>query len=420
MDVLRGTKWSRLVLLLSVGLFAGLLMACNDDDGGDEPTTALKIGYLADFSGPLAEFGPAIQTGVDLAVKHINDAGGVNGMPISVVVGDDKTDQTAALEEARRLIEVEGVSAIVGPLASGVTIAVAESVARDAGVVVISPSATSPAVTTANDGGFLFRSTTSDAAQGVILADLAREENIASVGVLYLNDAYGQGLADAFEASFGAENVTKSSFEDGQASYLAELQAAAAGGSDTLVAIGYPTQAQVFIREALENSLFSNFLFVDGTKSVDLVSSVGADNLEGMLGTAPTGGPATEARQAWDASYQAEVGEVPNLPFIREAYDAVVAIALAAESADSHEGAAIRDALATVAAPGGEQFVPGPEGVRAALEAVRDGDDIDFEGSATTLNWDENGDVTTGFIGVWRYAGGEIEELREVPFDLSE
>lgn len=159
---------------------------------------------------------------------------------------------------------------------------------------------------------------------------------------------------------------------------------------------------------------------MDGTKSLDLVAAVGADALEGMVGTAPTGGPATDARQAWDASYQAEVGDIPNLPFIREAYDAVVAIALAAEYANSHDGAAIRDALATIAAPGGDQFVPGPEGVKAALEAVREGDDIDFEGSATTLNWNEDGDVTTGYIGIWRYAGGQIEEMREVPFDLSE
>ncbi|MEX2032494.1 MAG: ABC transporter substrate-binding protein, partial [Dehalococcoidia bacterium] len=351
--------------------------------------------------------------------KHINDAGGVNGMPFEFVVGDDKTDATAAVEEARRLIEVEGVAAIVGPLASGVTIAVTESVAAAAEVVVISPSATSPSITDANDDGFLFRSTTSDAAQGVVLADLAKNEGLTSVGVLYLNDAYGQGLADAFEAAFG-EGVTKSSFEDGAASYLAELQAAAAGGADTLVAIGYPTQAQIFIREALENNLFSNFLFVDGTKSVDLVEAIGADALEGMKGTAPTGGPATEARQAWDAAYTAEYGEIPNLPFIREAYDAVVAIALAAEYAGSNDGADIRDALATIGGPGGDQFLPGAEGVAAALAAAADGDDIDFEGAATTLNWNEDGDVTTGYIGIWQYSGGQIAELEEVPFDLTE
>lgn len=419
MNVLRGTSWSRLWLLVGLSLFASVAIVACSDDSADEPTEPLKIGYLADFSGPLAEFGPAIQTGVELAIKHINDAGGVNGMPVEFVVGDDKTDATAAVEEARRLIEVEGVSAIVGPLASGVTIAVTESVAAAAGVVVISPSATSPSITDANDDGYLFRSTTSDAAQGVVLADLAKNEGLTKVGVLYLNDAYGQGLADAFEASFG-EGVTKSSFEDGAASYLSELQAAAAGGADTLVAIGYPTQAQVFIREALENKLFSKFLFVDGTKSIDLIDAIGADALEGMKGTAPTGGPATEARQAWDAAYTAQYGEIPNLPFIREAYDAVVAIALAAESSNSNKGADIRDALAKVGGPGGDIFLPGAEGVAAALAAVADGKDIDFEGAATTLNWNDDGDVTTGYIGIWEYSGGKIVELEEVPFDLTQ
>lgn len=446
MDVLKKTGWSRLVLLLGLALFASMaLIACGEDEDPEAegtgtaaatgeatgeataaPTeattgemTPLRIGYLADFSGALAEFGPAIQTGVELAVQHINDAGGVHGMPIEVVVGDDQTDPTAATEEARRLIEVEGVSAIVGPLASGVTIAVAESVAAPAGVVVISPSATSPGITTVDDDGFLFRSTTSDAAQGVVLAQLAEDEGIDNVGVVYLNGAYGQGLADAFEAAYEG-TVTSASFEDGQASYLAELQAAAEGGAETLVAIGYPAQAQVFIREALENELFSSFLFVDGTKSQELIDAIGAEALEGFKGTAPTGGPETDAAAAWEAAYTETVGAVPELPFIKEAYDAVIAIALAAEAAGSNDGAAIRDQLANVGAPEGEQYIAGPEGVAAALEAVRNGDDIDFEGSATTLNWNEDGDVTTGYIGIWQYTDGAIVELETVPFDLSE
>lgn len=309
--------------------------------------------------------------------------------------------------------------AIVGPLASGVTIAVAESVAAAAEVIVISPSATSPAVSAANDNDFLFRSTTSDAAQGVVLAQLAEDEGIDNVGILYLNDAYGQGLRDAFEGAFGG-TATAASFEDGQASYLAELQAAAANGATTLVAIGYPTQAQVFLREALENNVFSTFLFVDGTQSLDLVTALGADTLEGMKGTAPGAGPETDALRAWEEAYLAEHDSIPGLPFIKEAYDAVIAIALAAEAAGSNDGAAIRDQLRNVAAPGGDVYVPGAEGVAAALEAVRDGDDIDFEGAATSLNWDENGDVTTGFINIWQYAGGDIQVLDTVAFDLSE
>ena len=405
----------RFALLLA--LVAALTVAaasCGDDEGEQ-----LKIGFLADFSGPLAEFGPVIRTGVDLAIQHINEAGGVNGQDVILVTGDTRVDPTQGVEEARRLIDVEGVHAIVGPLSSTVTLAVAESVAGAAGVPVVSPSATSPALSSAEDSGYLFRSTTSDAAQGVVLAQLATDEGLSNVAVIFRDDAYGQGLSDAFAAAFSGTATAVAYSADGQISYLAELQQAAEGGADTLVAIGFPDEALVFIREAIENEIFSGFLFVDGTKSQDLIDGIGAEYLNGFKGTAPGSGPETPSAEAWNAGYIAEYGELPTLPFVREAYDATIAIALAAEAAGSTDGAAIRDHLARIGAPGGDLFVPGPEGIADALEAVRDGDDINYEGAATTLDWNDVGDVTTGFIEIWQYEGGEIVSLREVPFSLN-
>ena len=378
---------------------------------------ALKIGFLADFSGPLAEFGPVIQTGVELALKHINDAGGVLGQPVSFVTGDTQVDTTQGLEEARRLVEVEGVHAIVGPLSSTVTIAVAESVTGPAGVPTISPSATSPAVSVADDNGYLFRSTISDAAQGVVLAGLAAAEGYSNVGVIFRNDAYGQGLADAFEAAFGGA-VTAASIEQGATSYLAELQAAADGDAPVLVAIGFPEEALIFIREALENDIFSEFLFVDGTKSQDLIDGIGAEFLDGFKGTAPGAGPESPATRAWDDAYIAEFGELPTRPFVREAYDATIAIALAVELAGSVDGQAIRDALPQVAAPGGAEFTPGAESIAAALAAIRSGNDVNYQGAATTLDWNATGDVTTGFIEIWQYIDGTPAAIEEVAFDL--
>ena len=399
------------VLLGIVAALAVVLApACREED--DE----LKIAFLADFSGPLAEFGPEIQTGVELAIQHINDAGGVNGGHIILVTGDTQVDPAIGVEEARRLVEVEGVHAIVGPLSSSVTIAVAESVTGAAEIPTISPSATSPSVTLAEDDGFLFRSTISDAAQAPVLAELVSRLGVDNVAVLYLNDAYGQGLAEGFEASY-AGTATLVSHEDGQPSYLAELEQAAGGGATHLVAISFPAQAKVYIREALENEIFEKFVFVDGTKSEELIEEIGADFLEGSPGTAPAS-PDSEARAAWDQAYVDAFGAPPTRPFVRQAYDATIAIALAAESAGSFEGAAIRDALVTVASPGGLTVLPGPEGVRAGLEAVRDGDDVNYEGAATTLDWNADGDVTSGFVGIWAYVGGAIVEQAVVPFSL--
>jgi ABC-type branched-subunit amino acid transport system substrate-binding protein len=381
----------------------------------DEP---LKIGFLADFSGPLAEFGPAIQTGVELAIKHLNDGGGVLGRDVVLVVGDTGLDPTQATEEARRLIEVEGVHAIVGPLASSITLAVTESVAAQAGVPIISPSATSPQLTIADDNDYLFRSTTSDAAQGPVLAQLAADQGLSTVGVIFLNDPYGQGLAEAFDGAWGGE-ANLVSIEDGQTSYLSELQQAAANGAQALIAIAFPLQAEVFLREALEQGLFDHFLFVDGTKSQDLIDAIGADYLNGMQGTAPAAGPESDSLRSFNDAYVAEYGELSPLPFIREAYDAAIALGLAAELAGSADSDAIRDNLRNVAAPPGDSFSAGPDGIADALDAIRSGDDINYAGAATSLDWDVNGDVTSGYIGVWQYADGAIEEVSVTAFDLS-
>ncbi len=425
-----GTVLPVLVVVMGV-LFAS---ACGDD--ASEPTpappteqsraaaveqsppaiTPLKIAFLADFSGPLAEFGPAIHTGVALAIRHVNDAGGVHGRDVVLVTGDTQVTPTVAVEEARRLVNVAGVHAIVGPLSSSVAIAVAESVSGPAGIPTISPSATSPSVTLANDAGFLFRSTISDAAQAPVLAEMVSVLGVDNVAVLYLNDAYGQGLADGFDASF-AGTATLVSLEDGQLSYLAELRQAASGGADYLVAISFPAQAKVYIREALEHDLFERFVFVDGTKSEELIAEIGAESLEGSPGTAPAS-PETEASEAWNRAYVDTYGELPSRPFVREAYDATIALAFAAEAAGSLEGAPIRDALVDVASPPGLLVLPGADGVRAGLNNIRAGGLVNYEGAATTLNWNAAGDVRDGFVGLWAYIGGHIVEQAVVPVSL--
>ncbi len=407
-------RFSRRLALLSVVIISAALLgaACGGDD--DE---ALKIAYLADFSGPIAEFGPAIQTGVDLAIEHINAGGGVFGKDVVLVTGDTGLDAVKGVEEASRLVEIEGAHVMVGPLGSTVTIAVAEAITGPAKVPTISPSSTAPGVTVADDDGYLFRSTTSDAAQGPVLAQLAADEGYSNVGVLFINDPYGQGLSGAFESAFQG-TLTSSSYESGQTTYLAELQSAAANGADVLVAIGFPTEALIYVREALENDIFDKFLFVDGTKSDDLIEGIGGQFLNGFKGTAPTGGPDTASAVAWLAAYEARFGAPPSTPFVKEAYDATIALALAAERAGSTDGEKIRDALTKVGGPSGETFIAGAAGVAAALKAVRDGDDINYEGAATSLDWDAAGDVLTGFIGLWQYEDGAIVELSEVPFDL--
>src|SRR5215211_4346003 len=192
----------------------------------------LRIAALFPFTGDLSDFGQPFLDAAELAVNEINAAGGVHGQPIELVQGDSATSPQQAVEEARRLIELEGVSAIVGPAGSGETLPVAESVTGPGGVLEITMSATSPALTIANDNDFLFRTTISDVSHGIVMADVAREQGYDSACVLYVNNAYGQGLSDAFAERFTSEGGTLTAqvpVEQEQASYASELTACTEG-----------------------------------------------------------------------------------------------------------------------------------------------------------------------------------------------
>ncbi len=382
-----------------------------DADGGP-----LKIGLLLDFSGGLAEYGNEMQRGFELAITHINAGGGVWGQPVEVVIGDTSLDPTRAVEEARRLVEVEGVHVIVGPIASGVTLAVVESVTGPAGIPTISPSATSPQLTVAEDRDFLFRSTLSDSTQGPVLARVTMERGFDNVGLLYRNDAWGQGLAGAFADAWSGDLVSLA-VDPQQASFLAELQQSAAGGAQALVVIAFAPEAEIMIREALEHGLYDQFTFGDGGKSLDLIAAIGGEYLGGMYGTAPAPGPESEAGRAWETAFAEEYGELPLLPYVKETYDATIAAALAAQAANSVDGGEIRDQLRAIGGAPGEIVVAGPEGVTRALALLAEGTEIDYEGAAITMEWDANGDIRQGYVGIWRFTADEsFEEVEQVRF----
>ena len=371
----------------------------------------LIVGHLNTVTGSLSYFGPEQNNSVELAALHVNQAGGVLGAQMIMVTGDTATNPVQGVAAARALVDVEGAVAIVGALASGVTLAVAQSVTVPKQRLLISPASTSPAITVLEDDDFLFRTTVSDAAQGVVLARLAREIGYETAGIMLINNAYGEGLADQFEetfASLGGRVTGKVPHEDSQPTYTSELEKATEGDPDVLLAISYPGQAEVYLRESLEGGYSDTFLFVDGTKSRDMMEVVGWDALEGMLGTAQ-GSPDSPWLREFQRSYAAVHGAPPEHPFIAENYDAAVLIALAAAKAGTTtDSVAIRDALRSIANPPGEAVGPGVEGIKKALMLIAEGKDINYEGAAGTVDFDENGDVT-GYIEIWKVEGGEIK-----------
>ncbi len=388
----------------------GTTPAAKTPSGGTTPAAKaqLKIGILFDFTGDLAEFGPNMLNGAKLAAKEINDAGGVMGQDVLLKQADSQTSPSPAVDAARQLVESDKVSAVVGSLSSGVTLAVAEAVTIPNKVIQISPASTSPALTAVEDGDFLFRTTLSDAAQGLILGKLANELGYKTVATMYVNNAYGQGLSENFAKAFEALGGTVTAqvpHEQEQASYLAELQKATADKPDAIAALSYPQSATVYLREGFENNLITNVLFCDGTKSEDIIQAVGADKLEGMEGTVSA---AAEVPAAWKSEFVAEYGELPPLPYIAESYDAVIMIALGAEKAQSADPAKIRDAMRTLNDPSGEKVTSGAAGIKKALDLIHQGKAVNFQGASGFSGWDAKGDLPSGFIEIWKYAGGKI------------
>jgi branched-chain amino acid transport system substrate-binding protein len=408
----------RRAFLQGMGAAAGALLLESPLGRLGTAQTAVKIGTLIPLTGPLAEFGPNFRKAADLAVTHLKDA----GLTLQLVHADDETSAIPAVAAARKLIDVDKVPAIVGAAASGVTIPVAESVTIPSQVLQITNASTSPLLTVlpADQGrDFLFRTCPSDALQGVVLGRVAVESEYKTAAAIYVNNPYGQGLAEQFKRSFekrGGKLAAMVPHDEALApTYVAELRRAVQDKPDVLAAISYPGHASIYLREALEGNYIKKFLFCDGTKSLEVVKAMGEKNAEGMMGTAP-GSVLTGGYNVFIAEYGKAYGEVPPLPYMTNMYDAVALLGLAVKAAQVEgvkelTGVSIRDRLRKVANPPGEVVGPGAADLKKALQLLEGKQDINYEGAAGACDFDENGDVVTP-IEVWKFADGKIVTVR--------
>ena len=341
----------------------------------------IKIGTSFGFTGPLESMSPPMQRGVELATKEVSDSGLLlDGSTITVVQGDSTCiDAAAATATVERLITAEGVKGIIGGMCSGETIASLEKVAMPHGVVMISPSATSPALSDMEDNGLFFRTSPSDARQGEVMADLILEKGIKSVAVTYTNNDYGKGLADSFAAAFAAKGGTvtvNAAHDDGKADYSAEVAALAAAGGDALVVAGYVDQGgSGIIRAALDTGAFDTFVFGDGMVNDTLTKNFGTE-IEGSFGQNPAA--EGEGRDKL-VEMATAAGFDGTATYAGESYDAAALIMLAMAAAKSSDPNVYKEKIMDVANAPGEKILPGELG--KALEIINSGGDVDYVGA---------------------------------------
>ena len=353
----------------------------------------IKVGIILGFTGPIETLTPAMRDSAKLAFAEVSSSGKLlGGEIITPVIGDSTcVDSDAAVAAAEMLVS-DGVVAIMGADCSGVTGAIATNVAVPNGVTMVSPSATSPGLTSLADNGLFFRTAPSDAKGGQVLAQVALDRGLTSVAVTYTNNDYGKGLADVFEASFtsGGGTVTAvASHEDGKADYSSEVGVLGSAGGDALVVIGYLDQGgKGMIQASLDSGSFDLFVLSDGMIGQSIADAIGAD-LNGSFGTLP-------GTQSAGAAKFAEIsGDIdPTAPYAGESYDAAALIALAIEAGGSADRSSIVANIKKVANAPGEQILPGE--LAKGLEILAGGGDIDYQG-ATDVELSTFGDAAGSF-----------------------
>jgi len=341
----------------------------------------VKIGLLLGYTGPVESMMVAISAGGELAIKEVSDSGVFLGGSTVIAVKADSTcvDNAAATAAAERLITSDGVKAILGADCSGVTGAVLTNVAVPNGIVMISPSATSPGLSDAEDNGLFFRTAPSGAREGQVMSEILMEQGVKSVALTYTNNDYGKGLADTFESSFkamGGEITISAAHEDGKADYSAEIGALAAAGGDRLVVVGYVDQGgSGIVQAALDSGAFDTFHFPAGMMGEALETNFG-DALDGSSGQHP----GTDSPGA--ATYATLVGDAfdASSSFAAESYDAAALILLSMQAAGSSESAAFKAKVMDVANAPGVEIYPGE--LAKALKILADGGDIDYVGAS--------------------------------------
>lgn len=416
------------VLALSFGL-----VACGGDDEGDGTTAEitggetqldLVIGDLVPLTGDLSDFGPPGQKAADLAVDQINAAIEESGVDhtVEIVHEDTQTDPQASVQAARKVVG-DGATCMAGAWASADTIPVAESVATRDDILQISPASTSDEITGLDDNGLVNRTSPPDSFQGPTLADFMEQEldgaDGLTVNIGARNDAYGEGLADTFSAAWeekGGEIGERVLYDPELPSYDSEAQQITSGSPDAFVIIDFPeTYAKVGPALVRTGDFDASQAFVtDGLISGDLAKDASEEAVNGLRGTAPGAPDEGEAASEFDRLYsEFEPRNVDRQTFDAQNFDAVVLCYLAAVAAGSTDGADMAEVVQDVSRPPGEEFTftELPE----AIEALQNGEDINYQGAAGAIDMDDAGDATAGVYDTYEFQDGSPEVVGEVP-----
>jgi branched-chain amino acid transport system substrate-binding protein len=325
-----------------------LALSCESQKKSDVGHATIAIGFFGDLTGPTFNFGLSAKNGVLMAADEINQAGGINGHQIDIVIEDDKGSPEEAAQVSGKLIDRYKVVAIIGAGASGNSLAAAPK-AQSARVPLIAPSSTNPAVTQAGD--YIFRACFIDAFQGEVMAKFSVHSLKAKKAAIMLdfNSPYSRGLTEFFELSFtklGGAIVVKQSYSQGDADYHGQLSLIKAANPDVVYIPGYYGDVAIIAKQARQVGLTVPLLGADGWDAPELWE-LGGDALNGTyISNHYSADDPSETIQKFVKTYRQRYGNLTPDAHAALAYDALRFLAEAIQRAGTTEGPKLRDALA--------------------------------------------------------------------------
>ena len=378
------------------------------------------VGMVVSLTGPAGRFGQAASKSAELAFRDLNAAGGAAGCNLAIDLRDAQSQGSVAVDQARQLVDLRRVPAILGGIISSVSIPVLTSVTAQAGVVQISPASSSPTLTRiaaeGKSGGIFFRTITSDALQGTAAAKYAMDQGLKELAIIHVNNDFGVNMVAEFRRAYealGGKITNSVPYNPSQPSYAPEVTNAMRGNPPALYLVSYPGDGTSIARTWLQQGGAQTFLLNDGMNSADFIRDVGPRFLNNAFGTS-SGTVRTPSTEYFARAYPAMSGGFDaGAPAADRAYDAAAILGLAIAKAGKAESAAIKDAIREVTGPGGETIHAGAAEFRKALRLLREGKRISYVGVIGPVAFDQYGDITGPFR-KWRIQDGNIVTVGEM------
>jgi ABC-type branched-subunit amino acid transport system substrate-binding protein len=388
---------------------AGMASACE-----------VTVGLVMELTGPAGAYGQAGTKSVEMAFRDINDAGGVaGGCKLVTDTRDSQSQGNVAVDAATQLVQVKKVPVIIGGIISSVSIPILTSVTAPAKVVQVSPASSSPTLTQlAREGktnGVFFRTITSDALQGVASAKYALDQGLKKLSIIHVNDDFGANMVAEFTKAYkalGGEIVSDTPYNAKQAGYQPEVTKAMEGGPDGLYLVATPVDGATIARQWVSQGGPQKFLLNDGMNSEDFIKAVGAKYLENAYGTS-SGTDTTASTDYFNANYKAFSDIDPGAPAAVQGYDAGAIVGLAIAQAGKADSAAIQDSIRKILDPKGTVIHAGKEEFAKALQLIKDGKPIKYEGVIGPVTFDQYGDITGPFR-LWKITNGEVATVGQM------